>query len=344
MIIHPSLRPEQERMCRFNAERIAPYMDYYKLLGVDRNASPEAIKKAYRKLAHKYHPDKNPGNKAAEAKFKEISEAYAVLSDKTKREQYDTFGSAGFHQRFSQEDIFRGFDLNSILRQFGFNTTSSGGNGGFHSSAGPQQFGQFGSIFGHAAGMGGFGGQGCRNGGCTPQPASGTDLTYQLTISLEDVLHGAEKTISLRHNGTPQNVSVKIPKGIESGKRLRLSGKGAPSAAGGQPGDLFLKITVEPHPEFQREGDDLIVEKHVPFSKVCLGTEVEVNTLEGKRFKVKVPPGVQQDARLRIKGHGLPCGPIGERGDIFVKIVVQIPQGLSPEQQGIIDQLAAAGL
>lgn len=324
--------------------------DYYTLLGVDKTASPEAIKKAYRKLAIKYHPDKNPGNNAAEAKFKEISEAYAVLSDKSKREQYDMYGSAGFHQRYSQEDIFRGFDLNSILRQFGFNASSFGGASGFRSSTGQNPFE---SIFGQAAGMGGrggmggmggMGGQGCQGGGCAPPLRRGEDLTYQLTISLEDVLQGAEKTISLRHNGTPQNVSVKVPKGIESGKRLRLSGKGAPSAAGGPPGDLFLKITVEPHPQFQREGDDLVVEKRILFSMACLGTEVEVTSLEGKRFKVKVPPGVQQDARLRIKGHGLPSGPIGERGDIYVKIGVQVPQDLSPEQQGILDKLAEAGL
>lgn len=319
-------------------------MDYYTLLGVDKSAPPNAIKKAYRKLALKYHPDKNPGDKAAEAKFKEISEAYAVLSDKCKREQYDTFGSTGFHQRYSQEDIFRGFDLNSILRQFGFNATTFGSANGFRSSAGPNPFS---SIFGQAAGMGGMNGRGsrgCQGGNCGSQSLKGDDLTYQLTISLEDVLLGTEKTISLRHNGTPQNVSVKIPKGIESGKRLRLSGKGDPSPSGGAAGDLFLKITVEPHREFQRDGDDLIIEKRIPFSMACLGTEVEVASLEGKRFKVKVPPGVQQDARLRIKGYGLPSGPIGERGDIYVKIGVQIPQGLSPEQQGIIGKLAEAGL
>ncbi|HHO47384.1 MAG TPA: J domain-containing protein [Desulfobacteraceae bacterium] len=311
-------------------------MDYYTVLGVDKKASPDEIKKAYRKLALKYHPDKTNGDKEAEAKFKEVNEAYAVLSDKHKREQYDTYGASGFHQHFSQEDIFRGFDLNSILRQFGFfNTSQFGGANGFRASSGPHQFN---SIFGYAAGKGG-----CQ-GGCGPQPLKGEDLTYQLSISFEDVLHGAEKTISLRHNGAPQNVSVKIPKGIESGKRLRLSGKGAPSPSGGPPGDLYLKITVDPHPEFQRDGDDLLVEKKIPFSMACLGTEVEIVTLEGKRFKIKVPPGVQQDARLRVKGHGLPSGPIGERGDLYVKIGVHVPQELSEEQQGIIGKLADAGL
>lgn len=314
-------------------------MDYYKILGVDKSASTAEIKKAYRKLALKYHPDQNNGDKAAEAKFKEVNEAYAVLSDTQKRQQYDTYGSTEFHQRFSQEDIFRGFDLNSILRQFGFGSSSFGNSAGFRTSAGPHDFS---SIFGQAAG--GMGGRGCQGGGCGPQPVKGQDLTYDLSISLEEVLHGAEKTISLRHNGTPQNISVKIPKGIESCKRLRLTGKGAPSSSSGPPGDLYLKINVQPHPEFVRLEDDLIIEKRIPFSMACLGTELEITTLEGKRIKVKVPPGVQQESKLRIKGHGLPSGPIGARGDIYVKIAVRIPQDLSEEQQSVIDKLAEAGL
>lgn len=314
-------------------------MDYYKLLGVDKSASTAEIKKAYRKLALKYHPDQNNGDKAAEAKFKEVNEAYAVLSDTQKRQQYDTYGSAEFHQRFSQEDIFRGFDLNSILRQFGFSSSSFGNSSGFRTSAGSHDFS---SIF--SSGAGGMGARGCPGGGCGPQPVKGQDLTYDLSVSLEEVLHGAEKTISLRHNGTPQNISVKIPKGIESCKRLRITGKGAPSSSNGPPGDLYLKINVQPHPEFIRQDDDLIIEKRIPFSMACLGTELEITTLEGKRIKVKVPPGVQQESKLRIKGHGLPSGPIGARGDIYVKIAVRIPQDLSEEQQSVIDKLAEAGL
>ncbi len=314
-------------------------MDYYKLLGVAKTASAAEIKKAYRKLALKYHPDKNNGDKAAEAKFKEVNEAYAVLSDSEKRQQYDAYGSTEFHQRFSQEDIFRGFDLNSILRQFGVNSSSFGKSSGFRASAGSHDFS---SIFGNAAG--GMGGRGCQGGGCGPQPVKGKDLTYDLSVSLEEVLQGVEKTISLRHNGTPQNISVKIPKGIESCKRLRLSGKGAPSQNNGPPGDLYLKIKVLPHLDFIRQGDDLIVEKRIPFSKACVGTELEITTLEEKRIKVKVPAGVQQESKLRIKGYGLPSGPIGDRGDIYVKIAIRIPQDLSEEQQGIIDKLAETGL
>jgi curved DNA-binding protein len=314
-------------------------MDYYEILGVSKSAPVDEIKKAYRKLALKYHPDKTNGDKDAEAKFKQISEAYAVLSDREKRRQYDTFGSTEFHQRFSQEDIFRGFDLNSILRQFGVGSTSFGNGNTFRASAGANPFG---SIFGHAAGMGGAQ-QGCRS-GCNPQPEQGRHLTYELAVSLEDVLQGAEKTISLRRNGKTENISIKIPKGIEGGKRLRLKGKGAPSSSGGPPGDLYLKVTLTPHPHFIRDGDDLIVEQRIPFSKACLGTEVEITSLEGKRFKVKVPPGVQQESKLRIRGYGLPSGPIGERGDIYVRIAVQIPEELSTEQQGVITKLSEAGL
>jgi curved DNA-binding protein len=186
---------------------------------------------------------------------------------------------------------------------------------------------------------------GCGSGGCGPQPTRGEDLTYELQVSLEDVLNGTEKTISLRHQGGQnQNVSVKVPKGIENGKRLRLSGKGAPSQTGGAPGDLYLKVQVAEHPVFQRKDDDLLVEHRIPFSQACLGTSIEVATLEGKKFNVKVPAGVQQEAKLRIKGHGLPVGPIGTRGDLLVKIAIRIPKTLTPEQEEAIQALAELDL
>ncbi|MCI5142806.1 MAG: J domain-containing protein, partial [Candidatus Electrothrix sp. ATG1] len=308
-------------------------MEYYKLLGVEKTASAAEIKKAYRKLALKYHPDKNPDNKEAEAKFKQISEAYAVLSDEKKRQEYDTYGSAGFQQRYSQEDIFRGFDMNDILNQFGF----GGGGGGrttfrFGGQGGGSPFDFFNQ------GAGGAQGGGC--GGCRPQPVKGQDQTYELTITLEDVLHGGEKNISLRRDGGAQNIAVKIPKGIESGKRLRLSGKGAPSASGGPPGDLYLKVIVQPHEGFTRDGDNLITEKKVLFSQACLGTTVEIVALDGRKFMLKVPAGVQQEAKLRIKGHGLPSGPIGDRGNIYVKILIEVPKQLTQEQEAAIQKLA----
>lgn len=314
-------------------------MEYYQTLGVAKSASAAEIKKAYRQLALKYHPDKNQGDKTAEAKFKEINEAYAVLSDAEKKQQYDTYGSTDFHQRYSQEDIFRNFDLNDILRQFG----GGGGNGssGFRSTMGGGGAQSFQSFFGQGGSsrMGG----GCGTGGCQP-PAKGQDLTYQLSVTLDEVMHGAEKNITLRTNGTPQNVTVKIPKGIEAGKKLRLKGKGSASPQGGAPGDIYLKVEVSKHDHFVRDGDDLICEKRLSFSDACLGTKVEVETLEGKKFMVTVPAGVQQDARLRIKGHGLPSGPLGSRGDIYVKLGVLVPEQLSAEQEKLVLSLQENGL
>lgn len=312
-------------------------MEYYKILGVAKTASADEIKKAYRKLALKYHPDKNPDSKEAEAKFKEINEAYAVLSDEKKRKEYDMYGAAGFQQRYSQEDIFRNFDLNDIFKQFGFNMGSGGGRSTFRFSSGgggnPFDF--------FSQGGGGCGGGGCRS---RPQPEKGQDQTYELSVSLDEVLHGAEKNISLRRNGSTENVSVKVPKGIESGKRLRLGGKGAPSPNGGPPGDLYLKVTVQPDAQFTRDGDNLLLEKQILFSEACLGTTVEIRTLDGKNLKIKVPVGMQPDAKLRIKGQGLPSGPIGERGDLYVKIIAQVPKQLTEEQERLINELARTGL
>jgi curved DNA-binding protein len=310
-------------------------MDYYELLGVKKDSSSSEIKKAYRKLAHKYHPDKNKDDKQSESKFKEISEAYAVLSDPEKKKQYDLYGSADFHQRYSQEDIFRGFDLNDVLRQFGFG--GAGGQSG-HFRSGMGGGNGFASFFNQGGGQSGCGG------GCHSAPEKGQDMTYQITVSLEEVLNGAERTITLRKNGSPQNVSVKIPKGIEAGKKLRLQGKGGSSRNGGPPGDLYLKVDIESNETFSRDGDDLVTQKLISFSEACFGTSLEVETLEGKKFMVKVAPGTTQDSRLRLKSHGLPMGPLGERGDLYVRVGVKVPKELTEEQQKVLQELRDCGL
>ncbi len=305
-------------------------MGYYETLGVDKNADPTTIKKAYRKLALKHHPDKTKGDKASEEKFKKISEAYAVLSDPKKREQYDTYGSEGFQQRYSQEDIFRNADLGDILREFGINF---GGGAGSRSTGG----GGFESFF-QQAGGGGF--------GASPiQRPRGEDLTLELTITLNEVLNGAEKTISLgRRGGQTEKVSIKIPAGIDSGKKLRITGKGSPSPAGGQPGDLYLLIKILPNATFSRDGDDLIVDRQIKLTGAILGCTIDVPTLGEKPLSVKVPPGTQPHARLRLKGKGLPAGPKGPRGDLYVRINVEIPKGLNKAQAQLIKDLQDSGL
>ncbi|MGV1098320.1 DnaJ C-terminal domain-containing protein [Thiovibrio sp. JS02] len=314
-------------------------MDYYKLLGVEKNAPPEEIKKAYRKLAIKYHPDKNKGDKNAEEMFKKISEAYAVLSDKEKRQQYDTFGSTGFQQRYSQEDIFRNVDLGDILREFGINF--GGGRTTFRTS------GMGGNVFEEMFRQPGGGSQhfqGFQDFRQQPQQMKGNDLTLELPITLEEVLHGTEKTISLGRGSTAEKVSVRVPAGIEAGKKLRVAGKGSPSPMGGMPGDLYLLIRVEPHPAFTREEANLLLELPVPYSAAALGAEIEVPTLDGKYLKVKVPAGCQPQAKLRLRGQGLPSRPGGPRGDLFVRVLVAVPKHLSGEQEDLIRELKKNGL
>jgi curved DNA-binding protein len=301
--------------------------DYYDILGVSKNASYEELKRAYRKLAMKYHPDRNPNKKEAEERFKEINEAYAVLSDKEKRKQYDTFGAEGFRQRFTQEDIFRGFDFDDLLsnlfggrgkREFRF-----GGKGG-------SDFGDF------------FSGQyGHRDMGRMPQ--RGEDILYELTISLEEAAFGGEKRISYRKNGRVEEVSVKIPRGIPSGKRLRLTGKGIEGKNGGPPGDLYLQVSIAEHPIFSRERDDLIVEKEINFSEAVLGTTIEVPTLEGMK-KVKIPPGTQSYTKMRLKGLGIPHFQKEGKGDEYVKVIVRIPNRVTEKSRGLIQELAKEGL
>nr|MBF0223224.1 DnaJ domain-containing protein [Desulfobulbaceae bacterium] len=318
-------------------------MDYYKILGVDKSSSSNDIKKAYRKLALKYHPDRNKDDKKAEEKFKEANEAYAVLSDPEKKKQYDTFGSDRFQQRYSQEDIFRGSDIGSILREFGVNF-----GGGFSQQAGGRAGGNpFESMFSQAQHMGGGNpfqqSRGC-GGQQSYQPTKGADHTMQLTISLEEVLNGTEKTIALGRGPAADKVSVKVPAGIESGKKLRISGKGAPSPNGGPSGDLYLLITVQDDPRYKRDGSNLIVEEQISFSSAVLGDVIEVPTLEGKQLKVKIPAGVQPQSKLRLTGHGLPSGPLGPRGDIMVKILVKVPPKISAQQKKLIKQLKEEGL
>jgi curved DNA-binding protein len=313
--------------------------DYYKILGVSRSATEEEIKKAYRGLAMKYHPDRNKGDKAAEAKFKEISEAYAVLCNKEKRKQYDTFGAEGFERRFSQEDIFRGFDFGSIFREFGFGGGSGdnvfshifgGGMGSAHQRPGRAGARPFDSSFG------GFHSR--------AQGIKGQDLVYELSLTLDEIVEDTSRIVSYEADGRKESVSVKIPAGIANGQKLRLPGKGYPGAYGGSPGDLFIQVRVLDHPLFRRENADLHLKKEIKFSEAALGTEIEVNTIDKKLLKLKIPPGSRDGTKFRLKGHGLPRMKEPGRGDTLVELAIEVPSKLNKKQRALLKSLAEAGL
>lgn len=306
--------------------------DYYKVLGVAKDASAEAIKKAYRKLAVKYHPDKNPGNKEAGEKFKKISEAYAVLSNQEKRKQYDNFGSDNFSQHYSQEDIFRDFDLNKILRDLGF------GGGGFRGGAKRRTYTSQGGMDPFADLFGG-GRQQSRN-----VPQQGHDLQYNLSITLEESVFGAEKKLALQKEDTVAEVNIKVPPGINTGKKLRLTGKGGQGINGGPPGDLYLNINVLPHQIYARDGNDVYIDKTITYTQAVLGTTIEVPILEGTTKRIKIPAGTQNNTKIRMKGYGVPDFKGGAKGDQYVKILVEIPRKLTEKQTQLIKKLSEEGL
>lgn len=353
--------------------------DYYELLGVARGASADELKKAYRKLAIKYHPDKNPGDKAAEDKFKEISQAYEVLSDPQKRSQYDQFGHDAY--------------------------TAQGGRGPAGGGADP--FDIFSQVFGGARGGGGgsifeefFGGGSRRN---PNGPVDGNDLRYDLEIDFEDAVFGTDtkitiprmnvcdacsgsgsepgsgKTKCVRCGGTGQvtasngffsvrqpcgscggsgevidkpcrkcrgagqvqiekTLQVHIPPGVDTGSRLRISGEGEPGRRGGAPGDLYVFIHVRPNAVFSREGNDLLCEMPVPYTVAALGGVVSAPTVTGA-VKMRIPEGTQNGTVLRLKGKGVPALRGGGRGDLHIRVRVEVPTGLNGEQKELLEKL-----
>ena len=276
------------------------------------------IKKSYRTLAKKYHPDRNPNNKAAEDSFKAISAAYAVLSDSEKRKQYDTFGDQKFHQNYSQEDIFRGADFKNIFTDSGFDGNDI-----------------FSRIFGQ-----GFGGGGGGRGGAT----KGQDVEYPASVAFMDAFNGSERHINFRlSDGTSREMTIKVPAGIRDGGKLRVAGKGGNSPYGGPPGDLFVVISVAAHPQFTRIGDDVEGRFPVRLSEALLGGSKTLETLDGVK-KVKVPIGVKPGTKIRLKNLGFPVPGKTIRGDFFAVVEYEIPEKLNPAQTELVQSLAEAGL
>ncbi|HNU67771.1 MAG TPA: DnaJ C-terminal domain-containing protein [Myxococcota bacterium] len=305
--------------------------DYYAILGVGRDAGADELKKAYRKLAMQYHPDRNKGDKAAEERFKQINEAYAVLSDEKKRKEYDTFGAEGFGQRFSQEDIFRGFDFSSIFgggegfRGGGFRSQGFGGPGAGFEDLLSQMFA--------GSGMGGR-----RH----ARPSRGQDMEQAVSLGFLEAMKGAALDVQIPDGaGSWEKVTVRIPPGVSSGTRLRVRGKGGHSPSGAERGDLFLVIQVEEHPVFSRSGSDLSCDVLVPVSVMVLGGSADVPILEGVR-KVKIAPGTQPGTRIRLKGHGVPSKS-GSAGDLYARIQPLFPDKVTDRARQLFSELADQG-
>ena len=278
-----------------------PERDYYEVLGVSRNASPEEIKRAYRKLALKYHPDKNPGDSVAEDRFKEASNAYQILSDSEKRKIYDVRGHAGVH-----DAGFHGFtNAQDIFTNFGDIFSR-------------EVFGSFGDVFGDVFSRQGAGFH-----------SGGGDLRAKLTIPFEDAVFGAEKHIQV----SGRSLTVKIPPGIKDGQTLRLSGQGQ-QLPNGRRGSLLVTISIQPHPTFKREGLDLVTQKTIPFTLAALGGAIRVPTLRGQ-VEMKIPPGTQPGQQLRLRGQGI-TDSARRKGDFRVQISVEIPKSLTKKQRELL--------
>ncbi|MEX1136039.1 MAG: J domain-containing protein [Balneolales bacterium] len=314
------------------------YKDYYKTLGISKTATQDEIKKAYRKLAARYHPDVNPDDKGAAKKFKEVAEAYEVFKNPEDRKMYDEMGSDWKQYKRSGGQA-QDFNWQEWSRQRGRpkqrTYTYQGGPGFEEQFSGESPFSDFFESFfgggGAGAGMGEQPGTARRR-----EQTKGRDLNAELEITLNDVYHGSERSFIL--NG--QRYKVKVPPGIESGKRLKLKGKGEPSPATGSSGDLYIKLNIQPHPTFRRDGDNLHVELPVDLYTAVLGGTINVPALD-KQFNIKVPPETQQGKILRLSGRGMPnFRSPSQRGNLYVKLIIKIPENLTEKEKKLFRQLA----
>lgn len=316
------------------------YKDYYKTLGITKNADSSEIKKAYRKLARKYHPDMNPGDKAAEETFKEVNEAYEVLSDPDKRKKYDQFGaqwqqysrSGGRPEDFDWSQWNTGQPGGTYSRTISpeeLEQMFGGGFGGFSDFFETLFGGDFGRrSAGQAAGFG------SRQRSAHPQ--RGRDAEQTLQISLEDALRGTTSNLQWQDG---RRIEAKIPPGVRTGSRIRLGGQGETGMAGGQAGDLYLKIEVLPHPVFQRNGDDLTVNLSVDLYTAILGGKVNVPTLE-RPVELTIPPGTANGKKFRLRGLGMPnLRNPQDRGNLYAVVQVELPHNLNQEERQLFEKL-----
>ena len=294
--------------------------DPYTTLGVTRDADDSAIRTRYRELARRYHPDVNPGDTAAEERFKSVSEAYAVLNDAEKRAAYDDFGEASLQG---------GFDADAARRaRESFGGFGGFGGGGFAGSGGGLED-LLSNMFGGARGR--------------PRPRPGRDLEADLTLDFLEAALGCERTLTINRpgahgGGRTETVTVRIPPGVSDGGRVRLRGKGGEGSAGGNAGDLHARLRVRPHPFFRREDRNLYVDVSVSIREAVLGAKIDVPTLDG-RVTLTIPAGTDSGTKLRLRGKGIPAGSRGEPGDLFAVVQVRVPKQVSPATAEALEDL-----
>jgi DnaJ-class molecular chaperone len=316
------------------------FKDYYQTLGVAKSASDKELKQAYRKLARKHHPDVNPGDKVAEAKFKEINEAYEVLGDPEKRRKYDELGA---NWRMYEQAQQQGSPGGSPFGGGGgaWTINMGGGGGGYRTMSQEEMH----EIFGNEdpfsdffkTFFGGGGPDAVRDPGRArargPRAQQGRDIEHEVELTLEEAFHGATRRISIKQGGHARSVDVRIPAGVRDGARVRAAGEGETGTSGGASGDLFLRVKLRPHAVFERDGSDLRTKVAVPVTTAVLGGEANVPTMTGT-VRLKIPETTQNGQVFRLKGHGMPAvGKPDQRGDLYASAEIQLPRALTKDQR-----------
>ncbi len=326
------------------------FKDYYQTLGIAKAANDKEIKQAYRKLARKFHPDVNPGDKVAEARFKEINEAYEVLGDPAKRRKYDELGANWrlYEQAQQQGGGFPGGAPFGFGGDQGAWTINMGsGPGGYRTMTEEEMRDLFGNedpfsdffrtFFG---GSGGASQSGRTRAGRAPRSQKGRDIEHAVELTLEEAYHGATRRVSIKEGGHARTIDVRIPPGVKDGSRVRAAGEGGAGANGGVAGDLYLRVHVKPHAVFERKGNDLHAKVAVPVTIAVLGGEALVPTITGT-VRLKIPEGTQNNQVFRLKGHGMPqVGKPSERGDLYATVEIQVPRALTRDQRQHYEALA----